>query len=350
MEESGHYYTVYYTSLAVGFKEDIAYQHALLAQMPDEVSWLDAANMHIKQCLFQSENNLNGVSQNVPPAWRYSIEYGLHSLPGKNLNANTRSSAYQRRQTTLALANEDAASLAFGLLLHRLGDTYAHSKINDQSTMYTVSTGDQFCISNPLTSIGHGHHVHAPDFPFLRRALFFSYLENLYEVLLNKVQEASSKAYSSGAPARPYHEVLNDFKAIFSELDYKVRDESRFIMNNTLTRSKVMGAIVASNVIGDVQKATWLIATIRNAAVRNLKITMKPYKPENYESLTLDQFLKQHPQLNKLKINSKSVAEAVNNAIPQNATPPKTMYQNVLEGFGQLDNEIRKLYNIPGTR
>ena len=46
MEEAGHYYTVYYTSLAVGFREDVAYTQAVLAQMPDEISWLDAASLH----------------------------------------------------------------------------------------------------------------------------------------------------------------------------------------------------------------------------------------------------------------------------------------------------------------
>ena len=34
MEESGHYYTVYITSLAVGFSEPLAYQHATITHRP----------------------------------------------------------------------------------------------------------------------------------------------------------------------------------------------------------------------------------------------------------------------------------------------------------------------------
>jgi hypothetical protein len=345
MEEGGHYYTVYYTSLAVGFNEDIAYRHAVLSQMPDEVGWMDAANLHIAQCTFQSKRNLDGVTQGIPPNWRYLVEYGLHSLPGKSLNANTRSSAYQRQQTTLALAKEDAASLQFGLLLHRLGDTYAHSKIGNPSTMYTVSGADEFCVSNPLTSIGHGHRNHDPDYAFLRPPLFFSYVENLYTVLHNKLQEASSKNYRRGVPARPYHQVENDFRLVFTRLERRVLEVSRLINDSIPAAGRMYGA--AAPQIDKEQKARWLIEYIRLATDGNLKITMKPYQPEKHEGLTLSQFLGQHPELNELNINRNSIEQAVSNAIPSEATPPKTMYQKALEGAGWVENEIRGLYGLP---
>lgn len=345
MEEGGHYYTVYYTSLAVGFNEDIAYRHAVLSQMPDEIGWMDAANLHIAQCTFQSERNLNGVTQGIPPNWRYLVEYGLHSLPGKSLNANTRSSAYQRQHTTQALAKEDAGSLQFGLLLHRLGDTYAHSKINGESTMYTVSGPDEFCALNPFTSIGHGHRNHDPDYAFLRPPLFFSYVENLYTVLYNKLQEAPSSKYRRGVPARPYHQVESDLKFVFTELENKVRDTYRITNNAIPSHARGYGARPPA--IDKEQKASWLIDFIRNATVRNLKITMKPYKPERHEGLTLSQFLRQHPELNELNINRNSIEQAVSNAIPSEATPPKTMYQKALEGAGWVENEIRGLYGLP---
>jgi hypothetical protein len=346
MEEGGHYYTVYYTSLAVGFNEKIAYRHALLSQMPDEVGWLDAANLHIDQCTFQSERNLNGVTQGIPPNWRYAVEYGLHSLPGKSLNANTRSSAYQRQQTTLALAKEDAASLQFGLLLHRLGDTYAHSKIGNPATMYTVSGTDEWaCVANPLTSIGHGHRNHDPDYPFLRPLLFFSYVENLYTVLYNKLQEASSKNYRRGVPARPYHQVENDFKHVFTQLEKAVQDAYRLANDSIPAAGRMNGARAAQ--IDKEQKAKWLIDYIRAATYGNLKVHMNPYKPEEQEGLTLAQFLAQHPELSELNINRNSIEQAVSNAIPSEATPPPTMYEKALEGAGWVDNEIRKIYRLP---
>ncbi len=345
MDEGGHYYTVYYTSLAVGYNEKIAYRHAVLSQMADEVGWMDAANLHKAQCSFQSRPNLNGVSQSIPPNWRYSIEYGLHSLPGKSLNANTRSSAYQRQHTTRALAKEDAASLEFGLLLHRLGDTYAHSKINGESTMYTVSGADEFCVSNPLTSIGHGHRNHDPDYAFLRPKLFFSYVENLYTVLYNKLQDASSKNYRRGVPARPYHQVENDFKYVFDQLERAAIQAYRIANDAIPAIARGHGAFAPP--IDKEQKTRWLINFIRSATTRNLQITMQPYEPEKYEDLTLAEFLKQHPELNDLNINRNSIEQAVSNAIPPEATPPKTMYDKVLDGVGQMENEIRARYGLP---
>jgi hypothetical protein len=339
MEEGGHYYTVYYTSLAVGFNEDIAYQHAVLSQMPDEIGWMDAANLQKRQCLFRSERNLNGVKQGIPPNWRYQVQYGLHSLPGQSLNANTRSSAYQRQHTKQALAREDAASLEFGLLLHRLGDTFAHSKINGESTMYTVSGADELCATNPLTSIGHGHRNHDPDYAFLRPALFYSYIQNLYTVLYDKLQEEASKNYRRNVAARPYHQVENDFKHVFTQLE--ARDMEAY---NSM---KIYGAMPA--LMSKEQKTRLLIELIRSATFGNLKITMKAYEPEKHESLTLTQFLEQHPQLNKLNINRNSIEQAVSNAIPPEATPPppSIIYQKALEGAGWVDNEIRKIYRLP---
>src|SRR5260221_11333523 len=90
MEESGHYYTVYFTSLSVGFAEDVAYQQAVMAQMPDEVGWLDAANLHTDECLGFKEFDLNSNKLKVPNEWRYLVEYALHSLPDKR-TANTSS-------------------------------------------------------------------------------------------------------------------------------------------------------------------------------------------------------------------------------------------------------------------
>ncbi len=345
MEEGGHYYTVYYTSLAVGYNENIAYRHAVLSQMPDEVGWMDAANLHIDQCTFQSERNLNGVTQGIPPNWRYAVEYGLHSLPGKSLNANTRSSAYQRQHTTQALAKEDAGSLQFGLLLHRLGDTYAHSKIGNPATMYTVSGADEFCFSNPLTSIGHGHRNHDPDYAFLRPPLFFSYVENLYTVLYNKLQEASSKNYRRGVPARPYHQVENDFKFVFDQLENAVKQAYQLANGGIPSVGRGYGARPPE--IDKEEKARWLIGFIRSATTRNLQITMKPYEPEKHEGLTLPQFLRQHPELNELNINRNSIEQAVSGAIPSEATPPKTMYDKALEGAGWVDNQIRGLYGLP---
>jgi hypothetical protein len=348
MDEGGHYYTVYYTSLAVGFNAQIAYQHALLCQMPDEISWLDAAHLHTSQCFNQNVPNFAGNNQLVPSDWRYSIQYGLHSLPNRDFNANTRSSSYQRAQTTRALQRENAGSLEFGLLLHRLGDTYAHSKIGEENTMYTVTATDRCLttlIPHPLSSFGHLTAWHDPDYAFLRQSLFFSYLDNLYTVLLNKLQEPESTSYRSGSAARPYHQVQNDFKNIFTEVENKAAQEYAILNNAIAPYARSRGARAPA--ISKEKKATWLINFIRNATLRNLNVTMAPYKPENHESLTLEQFLNQHPQLNQLNINRNSIERAVNLGIPPDATPPPTMYDRMLGIAGQVDREIRNIYRLP---
>ena len=48
MEASGHYYTVYFVSLAVGFDDDVAREFAFYAQLPDQLDKLDAADLEKK--------------------------------------------------------------------------------------------------------------------------------------------------------------------------------------------------------------------------------------------------------------------------------------------------------------
>ena len=231
MEEGGHYYTVYYTSLAVGFMEQVAYRHAVLSQMPDEVLWMDAAHMQTQQCrgyLGGKETDLNNVSRYVPADERYNVQYGLHSLPGRGLNEATRSSAYQRQITSLELSKQSPISLKFGLLLHRLGDTYAHSKMSHEHTMYTVTQTDKcFSADSYKESFGHLFDMHDPDYPFLRQNLFFSYLQNLYQVLFDKLQEPISANYKKKINPRPFHQVKGDFEILFMRLNDRARADEK---------------------------------------------------------------------------------------------------------------------------
>ena len=224
MEEGGHYYTVYYASLAAGFNNDTARKQAVLAQMPDEVGWLDASNMHKKQCIGSNETDLRGTNRSVPSQWRYEVENGLHSLPEVTDTAETRSSSFQRSYTTGLLLRESPVSLKFGLLLHRLGDSYAHSIMHNESYMYTVTRTDK-CFSDPnLSNFGHLRHMHDPDYAFLRTDLFYSYLGNLYAILLKKVNEKESIPYrNKNFRPKPFPELRNEFRNIFDRLAYRVK-------------------------------------------------------------------------------------------------------------------------------
>jgi len=290
MEESGHYYTVYFTSLAVGFKEEIAYRHAVLAQLPDEVGWLDAANMHINQCSRSKEYDLNGNKRRVDYRWRYDIEYAIHSLPDK-INGNS-SSSFQRSATQKMLSEEDPLSLKFGLLLHRLGDTFAHSMISNETKMYTVSATGDYTQCIPLDSLGHARDGHDPDFPFLRPTLYDKYLTELYNVLNQKARQPRYADYVR--KTRPL--LLEEIRIIFKKI---LTDEH--------------GIVSASMRAGLIKPTTqiFFIQQIREHAIRNLGITMKPYAPERIEKQTLTQFLSEHHELDSLAINEQKMNEAV---------------------------------------
>lgn len=321
MEEGGHYYTVYYTSLAVGFMEQVAYRHAVLSQMPDEVLWMDAAHMQTQQCrgyLGGKEIDLNNVSRYVPADERYRVQYGLHSLPERGLNEATRSSAYQRQITSLELSKESPISLKFGLLLHRLGDTYAHSKMGHENTMYTVTQTDKcFSADNYKESFGHLFDMHDPDYPFLRQNLFLSYLQNLYQVLFDKLQEPVSVNYKKKISPRPFHQVKGDFEILFMRLNDRARIDEKQTQDsmNMFAESAGNTAPATSNEI----KARWLIEEIRNAANRNLNIQMRNYSPEKEDGMSLNQFLNNHPELSDLNINSDNLTDTINKMIPQNS-------------------------------
>jgi hypothetical protein len=327
MEAGGHYYTVYYTSLAVGFSEKVAFRHALLSQMPDQVSWMDAADMHIAQCKGSRLADFDNVTRNVPVIERYRAEYGLHSLPDKNLNATTRSSAYQRRQTTNALLAESPVSLKFGLLLHRLGDTYAHSRMGNEQQMYTVSTGETCFRPGNLwnydTEFGHGHDGHKPDFPFLRRDLYYSYLKNLYDVLYKKVTEPASASYKRNVKARQYHEVKGDFEMMFMRLDSRAkakREEEQKRINRTASARG--GYIIAPETSNDA-KADMFIEEIRNTALRTMRVEMKRnYAPEKERLLPLPRYLEQQKslgsELDDLNINSGNLTDTIIRMMPRN--------------------------------
>ncbi len=307
MQEDGHYYTVYYTSLAVGFSDDIAQQHALLSQMADEVGALDAANLQSKQCLNIKEYNLNGAFEKVPFDDRALFQYAHHALVYNNSTNTTQTTKYQREQTTLALANEDADSLTFGLLLHRLGDTYAHSKIFFESEPYTINTTDK-CGSdgfNFSSSFGHLHHGTIPDLPIFRKGLFFSYLQNLYDVLHNKILEQSSSKLKRGVSARSYSQVKNDFEFIFNQV-----------------HAKIAFAIGLTQFIALYNSKNIFIKQVRILSETRLLAPLNAYAPEKSGEIRLDQFLTQHTKiLGKLAITPEKIYESTRRMIPKEGDP-----------------------------
>lgn len=305
MEESGHYYTVYFTSLSVGFDPAIAYRHAVLAQMPDQVNWLDAAHMHILQCRSGSEVNLSGREQAVDRRWRYSIEYGLHSLP--DWNGGHTSSEFQRTATRNMLNAEDPASLKFGLLLHRLGDTYAHSIMGNEKEMYTVTRSGRVEACFSPYNIGHARHMHDPDYPFLRTGLFDQYLTDLYTVLNNKARDRANAHLVRRSPVLSLDQIKAVFKRILTDPHGRVQ-ETLQLMEQTMQANQ--GGVTPTGPYMD-RAQIHLIQAIREASVKYLGIAMESYQPERSTGRTLPQFLREHRELAPLQIDETKINDAV---------------------------------------
>jgi hypothetical protein len=374
MDEGGHYYTVYYTSLAVGFKEKIAHRHALLSQMADEVQSMDAAEVQKAQCLNYNIPNLQGDSFPVNPDWRITVQKS-HSLSGKSYSELNRSSAFQRSFTSEALLKLNPLSLEFGLLLHRLGDTYAHSKIDDPSTTYTISTYKGCADNISITSNhGHLHHGHSPDYAFLRPEIFNLYLENLYDILSKKVQEFSLSGYKrNNASMKSLPQVRFAFEDIFRELAQRTAfEERRLHALEIYTRGGFTGQHVPHSHITDSQRGLWFMQMIRSSADRTLQVPLREYKPEDHSNLTLAAFLRQHPELAELDITARQIEDIFKRSSPPDgheknddefvlskyARNAKDKFNTILndnpvskvvkEQLGNMDKGIRKIYRVPG--
>lgn len=351
MEEGGHYYTVYYTSLAVGFSEYVAYRHAVLSQMSDEVTAMDAAELQKAQCLGYRLVDLNDKKRFVGYRTRYLMQNGQHSLVNRDSSEEVRSSKYQQEATIRMLAKEDAMSLKFGLLLHRLGDTFAHSIMGNEKTMYTVNNSASCGIDFYLENFGHMRHNHSPDYPFLRPPVFHSYLVALYQVLFNKFLERSSlnyrrENYKPEVKTRPVSLVTNDFKVMFTKLDSRVAEY--FKQATSFSAGGRRHSRAYSNV-SDETKAEWFIMEIRNASRNILGVEMEPYAPEKDHGLSLKEFLEKHKNNHK----DSPLKNPLRGLTINKDTITKTIQESVIEeeGIGQLKNKPPSLggrYSTPG--
>lgn len=302
MEEAGHYYTVYFTSLAVGFNEEVAFRHGLLAQMPDEVGWLDAANMHINQMASLREHDMTGSKRNVPNRWRFDIEYGIHSLPDKTQDSTA---APQQAATVRMLGEEDPLSLKFGLLLHRLGDTYAHRVMNAEDRLYTVSTSEKLWDHRHLDSLGHARHGHDPDYPFLRPQLFIRYLRTLFRVLNEKARDPRNSVYLRRSKPLPEEQVARIFERMLIDKDGPMAT----YMRSLRMAEAFSGRSLPRNRLSQL----YFIGQIRESAIRHLGIPLKDYAPERFEDQTLPGFVATHQEgVKGITINEQTVTETVN--------------------------------------
>ena len=360
MEAGGHYYTVYYTSLAVGYKQEIAYRHAVLAQMPDQVGWLDAAHMQVQEAKIGGrETDLGGISRVVTTHERAKIQAGLHSLVPNHLTKE-KASAFQRRFTVERLMEQSPTSLKFGLLLHRLGDSFAHSRIDDHSKMYGISSNSLFTWTNFGESAGHLFDMHDPDYPFLRtKDIFFPYLQQLYNVLFNKLNEKNNLQYKRpGYTPVSFGQLKSVFEHVFSNL---VTRQKQFGQTHYSSYSK-RGVTVKLPKTADNDEITrWFILEMRSALGRIKDVKIETYAPEQRQLQSLRQFLNDHRELSDLDIQAVDLNDAITDMIPggedslipapeKSLTEKATDYLNNTDFVRGMNAEIRRMTMPPGYR
>ena len=140
-ERDGHFWTVYVAGLVTGRKD--AGSLAYWAEYPDQVM------------------SKHGDVLMTRDTWMYwDSQIGVHALTGK-------SAAYERGRSRdwFARATYDEER---GAALHRLGDSYAHSKANGK--MYD-------------TGLGHLFQGHSPDKIAKRPELYLEYVKDLVSTL-----------------------------------------------------------------------------------------------------------------------------------------------------------------------
>ncbi len=191
-EEVGHYYTVYYVLFAAGVRDDLARQIAFYAQLPDEVSELDATRAGYSfaatsLALSASMSSTYAMMHQAPRSFddltrSLNIQRGLHALTGGNCETET-----TRRTGILRNINPVQNPLDFGLALHAFGDSYAH-RVAGGLRMYSPVLGHA---SDTLASWGErrGHlpemHVHPDAIGPHHAALYVRYATDLHLAFLH---------------------------------------------------------------------------------------------------------------------------------------------------------------------
>jgi hypothetical protein len=274
--EAGHYYTVYYVSLAAGFDEGTAYRNAFYAQMPDEVEELDAKHLLIQSALTKLIVDTSGpgvtfrlyesVKQGVTNAFIDTFN-GIQSAYGQSVvTAAPPLTSYQRMEKQLndvhngihvltgGRALEERSYRAdnlqkmkpgtpeFGINLHAFGDSYAHTQMDNANRLYH-------------TGLGHARHTTTPDEIEHRQGIYLQYVIQLYRNLADIAKRQGL------TPLLPENEVLLIAREVSLQKD------------------------------SDAQ-----IALIRKMTAGMMGVTMSGHQPEKEGLFSMEQYGERYPQ------------------------------------------------------
>lgn len=237
-QEDGHFYTTYILLYYNGYKKEDAFEIAYYSQLPDEDKKMEAMNAGAKRgFLYWLYHNplvwpFHHIIQENIGEQRDIIKW-LHSLHG----GGEERVAARRACLEKLLANNlgNLSNWEKGLIIHALGDAYAHTYVSNEKT---EAYGDVW---------GHIFDVHEPDIIANHPDKYLEYLASLNRIFGGKVSDENlarigrimSKRHlrqgSAIEMARNWaHELEYDF-------DYDPSDGYRMI--KTISRASLKGLI-----------------------------------------------------------------------------------------------------------
>ncbi len=309
-EEVGHYYTVYYVLLCVGVRDPLARRIAFYAQMPDEISDLDAAQAGFAMLRQSGEmaeavwhdNTMghledaaiwlnNGFASMVPYGSGYmmarerprvygdfvryiTVQRGLHALTGSNVEVET-----ANRTRILRRIDPVAAPLDYGIALHAFGDSYAHREADG---VHMYPTGSGHAIDTQVARSSRGHipemTIHPDAVGPHHRDIFLRYAGDMYQLF--------SQTFPPG---------------------------SRVTAFNAANMRRNLDSIVSSsNAAADSPgEHTRQIRMIRQFAAEIVPGGMHVYDPENQDDVPIDNF---NPRNTDIRVTRPEVQHALTRA------------------------------------
>ncbi len=164
--EVGHYYTTLIVAEALGFSAEDAMTLAFFSQLPDEVDELDAIELVIGRILGSGE--IDEIAEERLPGL-HALKEALNPLKPGKFGAY---SEVETNRTIQAIFNLNGNLAGIGLLVHRLGDSFSHRRLDDESLLYHPD-------------FGHGSHGTMPDIIQRRPELYLKYVRTLTATLAN---------------------------------------------------------------------------------------------------------------------------------------------------------------------
>lgn len=285
--EPGHYYTVYFLSLAAGFDPETAFKNAVYAQMADEVKDLDAKELEIANVVtdpdlspFWSTSKLKAAHKAINKQMQ-EVQTTIHALTGGF-------SAVERLVSEKMVRETEPGSFEFGLALHRFGDSYAHSIVGDEEHMYETGWG------HFQGSVMPGKQD--PDEIQNRPELYLDYAKHLFKVL-------SDVAEKQGVTPRLTEEqVLKALGAVSKIKDTEVY-ETVYIESMARSTKRHVGTLEAADLQIAIIRGlseTLMGGTYTDVHGHQKTIgVMQPYAPEKESVMSWREYQKKHPEVSK---------------------------------------------------